>query len=146
MADHCEDCTEIKKLGFQIDGLELVLQRQKVELEGVRQSQEGKDVEHEQMIQNLTTRMDTVTQDIADFKKEVKEDIQGVKSDIATIKSDIPDMFDNAVNKLLAKMFKWVMMVVLVLVAVIVLAFTRPVILKGIDEIRHWVETVEVQK
>lgn len=146
MADHCEDCTEIKKLGFQIDGLELVLQRQKVELEGVRQSQEGKDVEHEQMIQNLTTRMDTVTQDIADFKKEVKEDIQGVKSDIATIKSDIPDMFDNAVNKLLAKMFKWVMVVVLVLVAVIVLAFTRPVILKGIDEIRHWVETVEVQK
>lgn len=146
MDNICENCTEVKKLGFQIDGLDLVVQKHKVELDAVKQSQLGTDIEHEQMIQNLTTRMDTMTQDIADFKKEVKEDIQGVKSDIATIKSDIPDMFDNAVNKLLAKMFKWMLGVVLVLVAVIILAFTRPVIIKGIDEVRHWVENVEVSK
>lgn len=130
--EKCEDCSEIKRLEFMMAGTELVLK-------DVSQTQQNKDVEHEQMIQNLTTRMDTMSQDLQTFKQEVRQDIQNIKK-------DIPDMFDNSVNKLLAKMFKIVAWGVLILVCVIVLAFSRPVILKGIDEVRNWVENVEVSK
>ena len=139
MTDRCEDCTEVRKLGFQVDGLELILQRQKVDIDAVQQNQNNKDVEHEAMIQNLTDRMNTVSQDLQTFKAEVKQDIQGVKN-------DIPAMFDNAVNKLLAKMFKCALVGVLVLIAVIALAFTRPVIVKGLTELVQWVETYKVEK
>ena len=138
MTDRCEDCTEVRKLGFQVDGLELILQRQKVDIDAVQQNQNNKDVEHEAMIQNLTDRMNTVSQDLQTFKAEVKQDIQGVKN-------DIPAMFDNAVNKLLAKMFKCALVGVLVLIAIIALAFTRPVIVKGLTELVQWVETVQVK-
>lgn len=144
--EECADCRETKKLGFQLDGLDLVIQKQKLDIDEVRQNQVNKDIEHEQMIQNLATRMDTMSQDLSEFKKEVKEDIQGVKEDIADIKKDIPNMFDNAVNKLLAKMFKVVAIGVFFIICVIILAFSRPIILKGIDEVRHWVESVEVSK
>ena len=137
MIEPCIDCQEIQKTRFQIDGLALVVQKQKLDIEQVQQTQQNKDIEHEQMIQNLTTRMDTMSQDLVDFKKEVKQDI-------ASIKKDIPDMFDNAVNKLLAKMFKYFLIGVLILAGVIILALSRPVILKGINEIYTWVESVEV--
>ena len=149
MSSPCEDqdyFQETRRLEFLIKGQDLIIQRQKLDIEDVQQTQTNKDIEHEQMIQNVTTRMDTVLQDITDFKKEVKQDIQGVKSDLASIKKDIPDMFDNAVNKLLAKMFKYVLCGMLVIGCIIVLAFSRPVILKGIDEVRNWVEHVEVDK
>lgn len=129
---NCIDCKEIKKLEFRIARTDLCIER-------ASQQQEHKDIEHEQMIQNLTTRMDSMSQDLQSFKLEVKEDIQNIKK-------DIPAMFDNAVNKLLAKMFKIVAIGVFIIVCVIILAFSRPVILKGIDEVRHWVETVEVTK
>ena len=132
MADPCLDCKEIKKLEFRIARTDLCIER-------VSQQQEHKDIEHEQMIQNLTTRMDTMSQDFIDFKNEVKEDIQ-------SIKTEIPDMFNNAINKLLAKMFRAVAVGVFIIICVVVLAFSRPIILKGIDELRHWVETVEVKK
>mgnify|MGYP003587166763 CR=1 FL=1 len=137
MIDPCIDCNQIKRLEFQLGFTDLAVQR-------VQQEQVNKDIENEIMIQNLTTRMDTMTQDIASFKKEVKEDISAVKQDIASIKKDIPDMFDNAVNKLLAKMFKYVLIGVLVLAGVITLALSRPVILKGINAVYTWVESVEV--
>lgn len=144
MTETCEDCLETQRLKFQLDGQSLVIQKQHNDINALAQNQLNKDIEHEQMIQNVTTRMDTMTQDIASFKKEVKEDISAVKQDIASIKKDIPDMFDNAVNKLLAKMFKYFLIGFLVLAGVIVLALSRPVILKGIDEVRSWVESVEV--
>ena len=132
MADPCLDCKEIKKLEFRIARTDLCIER-------VSQQQEHKDIEHEQMIQNLTTRMDTMSQDFIDFKNEVKEDIQ-------SIKTEIPDMFNNAINKLLAKMFRAVAVGVFIVICVVILAFSRPIILKGMDELRHWVETVEVKK
>ena len=132
MADPCLDCKEIKKLEFRIARTDLCIER-------ASQQQEHKDIEHEQMIQNLTTRMDTMSQDFIDFKNEVKEDIQ-------SIKTEIPDMFNNAINKLLAKMFRAVAVGVFIIICVVILAFSRPIILKGIDELRHWVETVEVKK
>ena len=148
MPNSCEDCPETKKLEFQIGALDLSIKRQKVNIDAVQQTQTNKDIEHEQMIQNLTTRMDTVSQDLVTFKKEVKADIQEVRSDmkkdIQSIKNDIPEMFDNAVNKLLAKMFKYVLIGVVAIICVILLAFSRPLVLKGIDEVKTWVESVEV--
>ena len=129
---NCIDCKEIKKLEFRIARTDLCIER-------VSQQQEHKDIEHEQMIQNLTTRMDTMSQDFIDFKNEVKEDIQSRKT-------EIPDMFNNALNKLLAKMFRAVAVGVFIIICVVILAFSRPIILKGMDELRHWVETVEVKK
>ena len=148
MSFQCEDCPETKRLEFQIGALDLSIKRQKVDIDAVQQTQINKDIEHEQMIQNLTTRMDTVSQDLVTFKKEVKADIQEVRSDmkkdIQSIKNDIPEMFDNAVNKLLAKMFKYVLIGVAAIICVILLAFSRPLVLKGIDEVKTWVESVEV--
>lgn len=142
----CQNCGEIKKLYFQIKDTDVQIRSQKLEIEAVQQRQDAKDIEHEQMIQNITTRMDTMSSDFINmssdfiyFKKEVKEDIQ-------SIKNEIPDMFNNAINKLMAKILKVVAGGVLIVICVIVLAFSRPVILKGIDEFRNWVETVEVTK
>ena len=148
MSSPCEDCPETKRLEFQIGALDLSIKRQKIDTESVQQTQLNKDIEHEQMIQNLTNRMDTVSQDLVTFKKEVKADIQEVrtvmKQDIQSIKNDIPEMFDNAVNKLLAKMFRYVLIGAGIIICVILLALSRPLILKGIDEIKTWVESVEV--
>lgn len=148
MSSPCKDCPETKKLEFQIGALELSIKRQKVDIDVVQQTQINKDIEHEQMIQNLTNRMDTVSQDLITFKKEVKADLQevrtDVKRDIQSMKDGIPEMFDNAVNKLLAKMFKYVAIGIGVIICVILLAFSRPLILKGIDEVKTWVESIEV--
>lgn len=137
--ENCENCPETKKLYFQIKDVDFQMKAQKLDIESVQERQNSKDVEHETMIQNLTNRMDTVSQDLQTFKNEVRQDIQNIKK-------DIPDMFDNAVNKLLAKMFKYVVIGVCVVIGIIALAFTRPMILKGIDEFRTWVETVEVKQ
>lgn len=137
--ERCEDCVEVKKLGFQIDGLGIVLQKQNIRIDGVQQEQASRDIEHEQMIQNLTTRMDTMSQEFVDFKKEVKDDIK-------SIKEEIPEMFDNAVNKLLAKMLKYLVIAICGLFIVIILSFTKPLILKSIDNFKSWVETYEVSK
>ena len=91
------------------------------------------------MIQNLTNRMDAVSQDLQTFKAEVRQDIQNIKK-------EIPDMFDNAVNKLLARMFRYVVIGVLIIICAIILAMSRPTILKGIDGVKKWVQTVEITK
>lgn len=137
--ENCENCPETKKLFFQIKDIGIQMQAQKLQIDAVHQKQDIRDLEHETMIQNLTNRMDTVSQDLQKFKEEVRQDIQGIKD-------GIPSMFDNAVNKLLARMFRYVVVGVFIIVCVIALAFSRPLILKGIDELREWVATVQVSK
>lgn len=150
MPDKCEDCLEIKKIEFQIKGLELSNHKQELSIETIHEAQESRDIEHEQMIQNLATRMDNMTQDLADFKKDVKNDIQMVKTDmskeIQSVKDDIPKLFEASINKLLAKIAKYLLTGLFIILAVIALAFTRPLIVKGLNELTHWVETVEVKK
>jgi len=132
MPELCEDCHEIKKLEFQLCKTNLDVKEASI-------IQTNKDIEHESMIQNLGNRMNTMSQDFIDFKKEMKDDIQ-------SIKNEIPDMFDNAINKLMARILKTVSIGVLIVICVVILAFSRPIILRGIDELRHCVETVEVTK
>lgn len=150
MSDRCENCTEIQKLKFQIKGLELLEHKNELSIEAVHDMQDVRDTEHEQMIQNVTTRMDIMSSDLVEFKKEVKADIKEVKDkmteEIQSVKADIPKLFEASINKLLAKIAKYLLYGILIIIAVIVLAFSKPLILKGIDGVRHWVETVEVKK
>lgn len=131
----CIDCLEIKRLEFQIASTDLFVK-------GIEQEQQNKDTEHELMIQNLTTRMDTMSQEFIDFKKEVKQDIQSVKD-------DIPEMFNNAVNKLLAKIAKWLIIgivsFILSIVLIIIIAFSRPYLVNGLEELKQKAQTMEVQ-
>lgn len=137
--ENCENCPETKKLFFQIKDMRIQMQAQELQIDAVQQKQDIRDLEHETMIQNLTNRMDTVSQDLQKFKEEVRQDIQGIKD-------GIPDMFDSAVNKLLARMFRYVVVGVFIIICVVLLALSRPLILKGISEVYKWVETVQVSK
>ena len=80
-----------------------------------------------------------MSQEFVDFKKEVKDDIK-------SIKEEIPEMFDNAVNKLLAKMFRYIVIGIFVVIAVVPFSFTKPIILNGIDNVKTWVEKYEVKQ
>ena len=142
MADHCDDCIEVQKLKFQIDGLDISLQKNKVCIEGIKTQQEARDIEHEAMIQNLSTRMDSMEQKFDELKKEVK-------TDIASIKEEIPSLFKNAVNDLMARMFKYIVFgvatVIGFLILVVVLAFARPYIVDSLKELTTKVEQAEIK-
>ena len=142
MADHCEDCVEVQKLKFQIEGLDISLQKHKITVDGVRTIQESRDTEHEAMIQNLTTRMDSMEQKFDELKEKVI-------SDIASIKEEIPSLFKNAVNELMAKMFRYIVLGVVTvigfLILVVVLAFARPYIVDSLKELTTKMEQVEIK-
>lgn len=142
MADQCEDCIEVRKLKFQIEGLDISLQKHKISLDGVKSLQESRDIEHEAMIQNLSTRMDSMEQKFDELKEKVT-------SDIASIKEEIPSLFKNAVNDLMARMFRYIVLgvatVIGFLVLVVILAFTRPYIVDSLKELTTKVEQAEIQ-
>ena len=142
MADHCDDCIEVRKLKFQIEGLDISLQKNKVCIEGIKTQQEARDIEHEAMIQNLSTRMDSMEQKFDELKKEVK-------TDIASIKEEIPSLFKNAVNDLMARMFRYIVLgvatVIGFLILVVVLAFARPYIVDSLKELTTKVEQAEIK-
>lgn len=143
MTDHCDDCIEVQKLKFQIEGLDISLQKNKIQVEGIRTQQEARDIEHEAMIQNLSTRMDSMEQKFDELKKEVK-------NDIASIKEEIPSLFKSAVNELMARAFRYIMLGLLSVVALvaiaIVMAFTRPYIVESLKELTQKVEQVDVTR
>ena len=101
MSDRCENCTEIQKLKFQIKGLELLEHKNELSIEAVHDMQDVRDTEHEQIIQNVTTRMDIMSSDLVEFKKEVKADIKEVKDEmteeIQSVKADIPKLFEASI-------------------------------------------------
>ena len=76
MVDSCEECPEILKTRFQIDSLELCIQKQDVKINEVRGLQEARDIEHEAMIQGLTSRMDNMANEFDSFKKNIDSKIQ----------------------------------------------------------------------
>ena len=142
MGEHCDDCIEAQKLKFQIEGLDISLQKNKVCIDGIKTQQEARDIEHEAMIQNLSTRMDSMEQKFDELKKEVK-------TDIASIKEEIPSLFKNAVNDLMARMFRYIVLgvatVIGFLILVVVLAFTRPYIVDSLKELTTKVEQAEIK-
>jgi F0F1-type ATP synthase membrane subunit b/b' len=60
------------------------------------------------------------------------------------MEKSIPTMFENSVNALLAKIGKWLLISVGVLLAVIILAVTRPILIDALDELHDKIENVEV--
>lgn len=82
----CADCIEIKKIGMEVEKL--------------RNESTCRDMEHETTQDNLSRRITSMEQKFEELKKEVKEDIK-------SIKADIPIMFDNAINKIFARLAKW---------------------------------------
>jgi hypothetical protein len=133
----CEDCPEIKKVEFQVASLELNMRKHQVEVDGIRQEQLNKDIEHETMIQGLTTRMDTIKEDLSAFKDEVRTDIQ-------SIEAKIPAMFEAAINKLLARIAKWMLICIGALLLASIVAWNRPQIVSFLKEITTKAEQVEI--
>lgn len=133
----CENCPEIKKVEFQVASLELNMRKHQVEVDGIRQEQLNKDIEHETMIQGLTTRMDTIKEDLSAFKDEVRTDIQ-------SIEAKIPAMFEAAINKLLARIAKWMLICVGALLLASIVAWNRPQIVSFLKEITTKAEQVEI--
>jgi len=148
MVDSCEECPEILKTRFQIDSLELCIQKQDIKINEVRGIQEARDIEHEAMIQGLTSRMDNMANEFDSFKKNIDTKIQEMNSSvnkkIDDMEKSIPSMFENSVNALLAKIGKWLLISVGVLLAVILLAVTRPILIDALDELHDKIENVEV--
>ena len=146
----CADCIEVRKIQFQIKDLELVNDKQDLDIEEVRRMQETRDLEHETMIQGLTTRMDNLTTELGDFKTSMNTKFEKLDESVSKrldkIEASIPEMFTTAANALLAKIAKWLLISMAILIAIIILAVTRPILLKSIDEIRDKVEKVEVTK
>ena len=148
MANPCEDCPEILKTRFQIDSLELCIQKQDIKINEVRGLQEARDIEHEAMIRGLTSRMDNMANEFDSFKKNIDVKIQemntSVNKKIDDMEKSIPSMFENSVNALLAKIGKWLLISTGILLAVIILAVTRPILLDALNEISTKIENVEV--
>ena len=148
MVDSCEECPEILKTRFQIDSLELCIQKQDIKINEVRGLQEARDIEHEAMIQGLTSRMDNMANEFDSFKKNIDTKIQemnaSVNKKIDDMEKSIPTMFENSVNALLAKIGKWLLISTGILLAVIVLAITRPILVNALSELTDKIENVEV--
>lgn len=120
---NCSDCIEVKKLELKI---------QEVDNHVLT-----KDIEHETMIDALSTRMVNMEQKFERLEKEVKQDIK-------ELKDTIPSLFKNAVNEMMAKFAKWIFTGLIALLLIIALSFTRPIILQALNELKTKVEEVEI--
>lgn len=121
---NCSDCIEVKKLELKI---------QEVDNHVLT-----KDIEHETMIDALSTRMVNMEQKFERLEKEVKQDIK-------ELKDTIPSLFKNAVNEMMAKFAKWIFTGLIALLLIIALSFTRPIILQALNELKTKVEEVEIE-
>lgn len=150
MADECEDCKQVKMLGFQIDSLEILHQRTKLDIEGVRQMQEARDIEHETMIQGLTTRMDDMAQELNSFKKDMNGKFdkmdESVTKRLDSMEISIPKLFEQSMNALLARIAKWLLISIGIVLVVVLLAVTRPILVNALKELENKIENVDVVK
>lgn len=121
---NCTDCIEVKKLELKI---------QEVDNHVLT-----KDIEHETMIDALSTRMANMEQKFERLEKEVKQDIK-------ELKDTIPSLFKNAVNEMMAKFAKWIFTGLIALLLIIALSITRPIIVQALNELKVKVEEVEIE-
>lgn len=133
--DTCENCPETQRLTFVTKGLEL-------EIIALQRSVSDRDVEHDTVIRSIANRMFTMEECFTELKADVKKDIQ-------SIKDEIPAMFETAVNKLMARILKWIVVGFLSFIGlcllIVVVAFSRPYVAEGLKEIYERVQTMEVK-
>lgn len=136
MTEPCTGCDESKRLNFEIKGLDL-------EMTAMQREIGDKTYEYDTMVRSVCTRMDTMQHQFSEFQTEVKKDIQ-------SIKDEIPAMFESSVNAMVARIAKWVLVGIgsflLIVIVVVVLAFTRPYIVHSLEELLNKAQTIEVTK
>lgn len=112
-------------------------------------------LEHDTMIEGVNNRMHIIEQKVDEVKTDVanlKEDFRAWQKDQkaefvgwkAELKTEIPEMLTQAINKLLARLAIIFVVVLIACVIFVIFALTRPIILKGLEEIKHKVETMEI--
>lgn len=125
------------------------IQRHELEILDVRRHQEMRDTEHETMIQGLSTRMDTISSELASLKSNMDTKFDKMDASVSkrldTIEQRIPDLFKASMNEMLAKIAKWFLISIGALILVIVFAVTRPILIKALDELRDTVENTHIQ-
>ena len=135
----CKDCEEIQKLQFQIDHARLVHDRIDLAIEGIQQNQQNRDIEHETIITNVVNRMDSMETKFDELRQDMRKGINDIRD-------EIPQLFQNAVNELLARLMKLIAVGFLGLIALgfltIVLAFSRPYIVQGLQELTKTFQTL----
>lgn len=126
---------------------ELKQKEQALTIEFMQHSAEARDIEQDACMHNISERLDRMGNDVEQLKKDMNKNIQDIREDVKTsiadIKTTIPTLFDNTINKLMARMFKWVLLGIGLILITIILLFTKPLILKGIDNVKTYVEQKE---
>ena len=137
--ESCENCPAIKQTALAVETVSLQTRRAQQDIESVERTQRDRDEEHEAMIQNLSTDVNKMREEFDELKQDVKDEIQAIRN-------EIPGLFDQAVNKLLARIAKWLLFGFGFILLVIVVCFTKPLVEKGLKNLTEWVEKYEVQK
>jgi len=136
MGESCADCPEMKRLTFELKGIDL-------EVTALQRETSNRDVEHDAVIQGVATRINNMEQKFTELKDEVKADIK-------SIKDEIPAMFENAINKLMARVLKWMLVSVGsflgIILLIVLLAFSRPYIVNSLQELLDRTKTIEVER
>ena len=113
----------------------------------IKQESQSRDIEQEACLRVVSERLDRMGNEVEQLKKDVRQDIQNIRNDvnnsIADIKQTIPTLFDNAINKLFSRVFKWMMIGLGIILLLSIFLFTKPLILQGIDNIKTYVEKKE---
>ena len=128
-------------------GYELKQKAHELDLAFIKQESQSRDIEQEACLHVVSERLDRMGNEVEQLKKDVRQDIQDIRNDvnnsIADIKQTIPTLFDNAINKLFSRVFKWMMIGLGIILLLSIFLFTKPLILQGIDNIKTYVEKKE---
>lgn len=129
---------------------ELKQKAHELDIAFIKQESQSRDIEQEACLRVVSERLDRMGNEVEQLKKDVRQDIQNIRNDvnnsIADIKQTIPTLFDNAINKLFSRVFKWMMIGLGIILLLSIFLFTKPLILQGIDNIKTYVEKKEELK
>jgi flagellar biosynthesis/type III secretory pathway M-ring protein FliF/YscJ len=104
-------------------------------LKDIKLELEAKTIEHETIIEGIGNQMHNLESKFDELKTEVNKKIDG-----------IPEMLENALNKLLARVAKWLIIGILLILISIVIAFARPGVSKALGELKMRVDTYQIEK
>ena len=129
---------------------ELKQKAHELDIAFIKQESQSRDIEQEACLRVVSERLDRMGNEVEQLKKDVRQDIQDIRNDvnnsIADIKQTIPTLFDNAINKLFSRVFKWMIIGLGIILLLSIFLFTKPLILQGIDNIKTYVEKKEELK
>lgn len=128
----CNDCLEIKKLELQI--------------KECSNHVATKDIEHDTMINSLSTRIVNMEEKYEELKQDVKKEVASINDKVEDIKATIPTMFKNAVNEMMARVVKYIALLIVGIMLIIALSVTRPILVQALQELTKKVEQAEINE